>query len=151
MKLDIISIDDHPNDLNQFIDFFANNWDIDRRIYNDCITNSLADNKKIPMWYLLLKNDEIIGGYGLISNDFNSRQDLTPWLCALFIKESERGHKFGEKLLEHARLEAKKLGYQNLYLCTNHNGYYEKYGWKHISNCYHPWGSESKVYKISTI
>lgn len=150
MHMKIISIRDNPQYLNSGIDYFTAKWGIDRRIYADCIGNSLYTENPLPRWYLMLKEDEIIGSYGLITNDFISRQDLYPWLCALYIEERERGKKLGSMLLEHGRIEAAKMGFEKLYLCTDHNGYYEKYGWNYIGNGFHPWGSESRIYEHIT-
>lgn len=146
----IISIRENPEYLERGIDYFTAKWGIDRRIYADCISHSITTDNPLPRWYLLLYDDEIIGSYGLITNDFISRQDLYPWLCALYIEESHRGQQLGAMLLEHGRAEAAKLGFSKLYLCTDHNGYYEKYGWKHIADGYHPWGEKSKIYEISS-
>ena len=77
----------------------------------------------------MIKNDSIIGCFGLITNDFISRQDLYPWLCALFVEEHERGKQLGARMLEFGLNEADKLGYSKVYLCTSHNNFYEKYGW----------------------
>lgn len=151
MDIQIRGIRENPEYLERGIDYFALNWSIDRRIYKDCISNSITTNSPLPRWYLMLKGDEIIGSYGLITNDFISRQDLFPWFCALYIEENERGKQLGAKLLEHGRIEAANLGYEKLYLCTSHNGYYEKYSWKHIADGFHPWGSESKIYENETI
>lgn len=151
MSIQIVGIRDNPEYLERGIDYFASKWGIDRKIYADSITHSITTGNPLPRWYLLLKNDEIIGSYGLITNDFISRQDLYPWLCALFIEKDERGRQLGSKLLEHGRTEAAKSGFGKLYLCTNHDGYYEKYGWKHIANGFHPWGEESKIYEISSL
>ena len=76
----------------------------------------------------------IIGNYGLIMNDFISRQDLWPWLCALYVDEAFRGRAFGAQMLEHGIQESRRLDFDNLYLCTDHIGYYEKYGWLYIGN-----------------
>jgi hypothetical protein len=54
-------------------------------------------------------------------------------------------------LLEHGRKEAGKLGYDKLFLCTEHINYYEKYGWRKIGIGYHPWGEESSIYSADTI
>ena len=41
----------------------------------------------------------------------------------------------------------KKAGFDNLYLSTEHIGYYEKYGFQYIGQSYHPWGDESRIYE----
>ena len=122
--------------------------DISREIYDDCISNSVVTTSPLPRWYLMLNDDKIIGGYGLITNDFISRQDLFPWLCALYIDEEYRGSRLGSKLLEHCKTEASKLGYKKLYLSTDLEGYYEKYGWKALAHGYHPLEAESMIYEI---
>jgi len=52
------------------------------------------------------ENDEIIGGCGLIQNNFVDRTDLFPYLCAFFVEEKARGNALGAKLLENARIDA---------------------------------------------
>lgn len=151
MNINIKSIRENPEYLERGIDYFYAKWKIDKRIYADCISNSITTNSPLPRWYLMLKEDEIIGSYGLITNDFISRQDLFPWLCALFVEETERNKGLGGKLLEHGRKQAGALGYKKLYLSTDHIGYYEKYSWKHIATGFHPWGAESRIYESETI
>ena len=151
INVNIISIRENPNYLERGIDYFTAKWGIDRRIYADCISNSITTESPLPRWYLMLKGSEIIGSYGLVTNDFISRQDLYPWLCALYIEENERGKKLGGTLLNHGRKEAANLGYKKLYLSTDHDGYYEKYSWRHIATGFHPWGAESRIYESEAI
>lgn len=138
MGFKIIGVRENSEYLTKAIDYFTEKWGIDRRIYEDCISNSITTQSPLPRWFLMLNNDEIIGSYGLITNDFISRQDLYPWFCALYIEEKYRGKELGGRLLEHGRIEAAKLGYKKVYLATDHNGYYERYGWVHIGNGIHP-------------
>lgn len=150
MEYKIISVRENPEYLERAVDYFSTKWGIERIIYQDCISNSITTKSSLPRWYLMLNNDdEIIGSYGLITNDFISRQDLWPWLCALYVDENYRGKALGGKLLEHGRREAFKLGFEKLYLATDHIGYYEKYGWEYIGTGYHPWGDESRIYEIA--
>lgn len=58
------------------------------------------------------------------------------------------GNAYGLMLIEKAKQDAKNAGFQNLYLCTDHIGYYEKYGFKYIGNGYHPWEEQSRIYEI---
>jgi predicted N-acetyltransferase YhbS len=94
----------------------------------------------------MLKGDEIIGSYGLIENDFMVRKDLTPWLCALYVEESERRRSLCGELLAHGLKEAAKLGFAKVYLCTDHIGYYERYGWNLSGMEESEFGGETRVY-----
>ena len=145
----IISVRENPDYKNRAIEYFQRSWkSVLPIIYEDCITHSIEAKNSLPQWYLLEKSDEIIGCAGLITNDFISRGDLYPWVCAIFIEEKHRGKGYGSILIEKAKSDAKKAGFGYLYLCTSHIGYYEKYDFKYIGQGYHPWGEESRIYEL---
>lgn len=146
MNYDLISVRDYPEYFERAVNYFSSKWNAGYNVYNDCIKHSITTLNSLPRWYLLVNdNDEIVGGYGLITNDFNSRQDLWPWLCALYVEESERGQGLGSMMLEHGKCEAKKLSFDTLYLATDHVDYYEKYGFTYLAQCYSP-NDEGRVY-----
>ena len=144
----IISVREQPEYLERAVDYFAEKF-LERRLYADCIAHSITTASPLPRWYMLIKKDSIIGCYGLITNDFISRQDLYPWFSALYIEESERGQQLGALLLEHGCKEAGRLGFKKLYIATDHIGYYEKYGWTYIAIGQHPWehDQQSRIYE----
>jgi N-acetylglutamate synthase-like GNAT family acetyltransferase len=145
----IISVRENPEQRDKTIKYFQKSWkSVLPSIYEDCIKHSIASIKPLPQWYLLEKNEEIIGCAGLITNDFISRMDLYPWICALFIEEKHRGNGYGSLLIEKAKDDAKKAGFDYVYLSTDFIGYYEKYGFKYIGQGYHPWNEESRIYEI---
>ena len=145
----IIAVRDNPDYLVKAIDYFSSKWGIPRCIYQDSIGTGITTPGSLPRWYLMLKGEEIIGSYGLITSDFNSRQDLWPWLAALYVEESERGKGLGGMLLKHGVDEAVKLGFPTVYLFTDHVGYYEKYGWKYIADGYGIDGEASRIYEFT--
>jgi len=144
----IISIRENPAYAERAVDYFSSKWSsVSRIIYEDSINHSINAENPLPQWYLLYDNEEIVGCAGLITNDFISRMDLYPWICALFIEEKYRGNSYGALLLEKTKEDSLKNGFKNVYLCTGHIGYYEKYGFEYIGQGYHPWGEESRIYK----
>ncbi|WP_455931412.1 GNAT family N-acetyltransferase [Priestia aryabhattai] len=151
--MQIINVREHVEYQDKAIKYIQNKWANENtlKLYEDCIRHSLKTDNSFPIWYLLENKGEIIGCAGLISNDFISRMDLWPWVCALYIEESYRGMSLGEKLLLKIKEDTKNAGFNKLYLCTNHIGYYEKYDFSYIGDGYHPWGSSSKIYEASLI
>lgn len=148
--MELISVRENPEYKDRMIKYFQSKWasESSMKVYEDCIESCLTTNSPLPHWYILEESGNIIGGAGLITNDFISRMDLYPWLCALYIEENYRGNEYGSMLLDKAKRDAKAGGFENLYLCTDHIGYYERYGFEYIGTGYHPWGSESRIYKF---
>lgn len=145
----IISVRENPEMKDKAIEYISSKWSAPKVIYEDCITHCITARVPLPQWYLLEKDGEIIGCAGLITNDFISRMDLYPWICALFIEENHRGNIYSRLLIEKAKDDAKKAGFDNLYLSTDHIGFYERFGFRYIGNGYHPWEDESRIYEIN--
>ncbi|MDR7870778.1 MAG: GNAT family N-acetyltransferase [Tissierellaceae bacterium] len=150
LLIEIISVKESPEYKDRAIKYFQSKWASENsmKVYEDCITNCVTTTSLLPQWYLLMDKDKIIGCAGLITNDFISRMDLYPWVCALYIEEQYRGNGYGSLLLEKAKIDSKKSNFPHLYLCTDHIGYYEKYGFQYIGTGYHPWGESSRIYAV---
>ncbi len=151
MNPEIINLKNRPDLKEKAIKWFSSKWGIDEIEYRKSFDEMYSDLSPIPLWFVILGNDgEIAAGCGIIENDFVDRTDLKPYLCALFVEPQYRGNALGGKLLFNARKEAKKGGFENIYLCTDHIGYYEKYGWEYIAIGNHPWGETSRIYQANT-
>lgn len=147
--MNIISVREHPEWAERMIKYFQKHWASEESmmVYEDCITHCIDAAVRLPQWYVMVDGETIIGCAGLITNDFISRMDLYPWICALYVEEAYRGHAYGSLLLKRAKDDAAKAGYSHVYLCTDHVGYYEKYGFEYIGAGYHPWGETSRIYR----
>jgi N-acetylglutamate synthase-like GNAT family acetyltransferase len=142
---------DYSGGFEKAIKYYHSKWGSDKNysFFYDAISHSSNSPTGLPRFYLLLKQEKIIGCCGLVTNDFISRHDLYPWLAGIFIEEEERGHALGNMLMEYAEKEAKKAGFTHIYLTTDHDGYYEKYGWNRIEDGFELSGELTKIYMKS--
>jgi len=77
---------------------------------------------------ILLDNDKLIGFISLFPYDTDERKDLSPWYATIYVKEEYRGKGYS-KILNNAILkEAKNRGFTKIYLKTELDNYYEKFG-----------------------
>jgi GNAT superfamily N-acetyltransferase len=146
----IINVKDYSQGIDKALNYIHGIWgnESNFNFYKDAIVHSALPGKPLPQFFLLLKNNEPIGCCALITNDFISRHDLYPWLACLYVAENERGNQYGNVLMEHAEREAKKAGFSSIYLTTDHDGYYEKYGWTRIEDGIDLFsGKSSRIYQ----
>jgi len=146
----VISVRENPEYKDKIIACLQARWESVRPVvYEDSVNHTIGSENPLPQWYVLEHEGEAIGCAGLITNDFISRMDLYPWLCALYVDENYRGNSYGKFLIDRAMYDARVGGFKNMYLCTDHIGYYEKYGFRYIGTGYHPWDDESRIYEIT--
>lgn len=147
-EIKIISVRETHEFARKATEYFSSRWsEVPQDVYRDCITESLYAPGCLPQWYLLLDKDVIIGCCGLVTNDFISRMDLCPWVCALYVEEDRRGRGYAGMLLEHCRRDTETYGFRSLYLYTGLEGFYEKYGYAYIGKGYGPDGVPVHMYR----
>lgn len=93
-----------------------------------------------------MKNEEIIGGIGVIDNDYHDRIDLTPNVCALYVEEAYRCKQIAKHLLQYVSNDMHDLGIDILYLITDHTSFYERYNWSFLCMVQNNDRSSSRMY-----
>ena len=111
--------------------WFHEKWSVPEEAYARCMRAYLAGEAEYG-WYLCLDGDRIIGGLGVIDNDFHDRRDLSPNICAVYTEEEYRGRGVAGRLLDMAVEDLKARGASPVYLVTDHIGFYERYGWEFL-------------------
>ncbi|MDE6883280.1 MAG: GNAT family N-acetyltransferase [Lachnospiraceae bacterium] len=130
MDSHIIRLKDQPELLTAAAQWFHEKWGIPTEAYLESMQQCLAGNHPVPQWYLALEQDRIIGGLGVIENDFHNRKDLTPNVCAVYTEEDRRLQGIAGALLACVCTDMKEQGIDTLYLLTDHASFYERYGWE---------------------
>lgn len=144
----IVSINDCPTMLEEAACWFSARWHIPFEAYRDSMTDGFASGGGIPKWYLAMEGERIAGGCGIIANDFHDRPDLTPNLCALWVEEEFRCRGIAGELLARAVSEVCRMGYEKLYLVTDHTSFYERYGWTFLTMVNGDDGRPARLYEI---
>ena len=124
-----IDLINYPNLKDDAAAWFSSCWGIPKEAYLECMDDYLNGITKYG-WYLCLDNEKIVGGLGVIKNDFHDRLDLCPNICAVYVLEEYRNNGIAGRLLNMAVNEMKKKGITPIYLVTDHIGFYEKYGFE---------------------
>ncbi len=93
----------------------------------------------------LHKND--IAGYCTVAkSDCIPNISYTPYIGYLFVGEKYRGQRLSQKLISFAISYLRTQGFHQVYLVSDHENLYEKYGFKVIDTKTAPWGEIEKIY-----
>ena len=124
-----ITLRDRPELADTAAEWFHDFWGVPKEAYLVCM-NAYLDKATEYGWYLCLDGEKIIGGLGVIENDFHDRKDLSPNICAVYTDEEYRGKGIAGNLLNMAVEDLRAGGISPVYLITDHTDFYERYGWE---------------------
>lgn len=126
-----ISMRDRPEMKDSAAEWFHEKWGVPQESYLERM-KAYLDGTTEYGWYLCVDGDKILGGLGVIENDFHDRKDLSPNICAVYTEEGYRGRGIAGKLLDMAVEDMRSKGISPVYLLTDHTGFYERYGWEFL-------------------
>ena len=128
-EFQFITLREQPELMIPAAEWFHSKWRVPTEAYLECMDAYLSGQTELG-WYLCIDRDTIIGGMGVIENDFHDRKDLAPNVCAVFTEESYRCQGIAGRLLNMVVEDLRTKGISPVYLFTDHTGFYERYGWE---------------------
>jgi GNAT superfamily N-acetyltransferase len=90
-------------------------------------------NKDFIPSTFIAKDIDLSGSAAIVSQDMETRPQLSPWLASVYVPPEKRGCGIGTKLVLHVMAQAKREGLSTLYLFTpDRQNFYLNLGWSII-------------------
>ncbi len=143
--MQIIRVDEMPAIKDRAAAWFAEKWKGHQDEYRSSIHQSINKNILLPKWYIMLEDGQVIAGAGVISNDPPIQKEQRPTVCAVYVEEQYRGKGIAGALLEYLSIDMMFRGVEALYLTTELDTFYERYGWQFMTEIK---DSEDKIMRV---
>ena len=93
-----------------------------------------------------LDQQKICGYCTVTKTDCIPDVSYTPYIGYLFVGEKYRGKRLSQKLIQYAMDYLKSIGFEQVYIVSDHENLYEKYGFNVIDRKAAAWGTVEKIY-----
>lgn len=100
MKYEIVKLRERPELVPKAARWFEHTFQIPESVYLESMKEMLSNRGPVPQWYAAMDGGVILGGMGVIENDFHNRPDLAPNVCAVYTDKPYRGQGIAGALLE---------------------------------------------------
>lgn len=124
---------------------FAQNcsWGAGKSLSENMRENTFTDWERV---IIALHENEIAGYCTVAKKDCIPDVPYTPYIGYLFVAEKYRGQRLSQKLISYAISYLQTLGFHHVFLVSDHENLYEKYGFKVIDKKLALWGEMEKIY-----
>ena len=136
-NMQIIDIKNNDKYLDEYIELCSVEWGSPKtkeqmQLYIENKKKRIHTEGKAISILGLIEENILIGFISLFKYDGDERKDLTPWYATMYVKKEYRGLGYSKLLNDAILNKARLLGYNVVYLKTNLENYYEKFGAKYI-------------------
>ena len=118
-----VTLRERPDLKSLAAEWFHSKWGVPTSSYLESMEAYLIKETEYG-WYLCLSGDRIVGGMGVIENDFHDRKDLSPNVCAVYTEKEYRRKGVARHLLDITVEDMRTKGISPIYLVTDHIGLY---------------------------
>ena len=124
----------------------ACSWRAGKSLAQEMQNHAFSDWERV---FVLHENGNIYGYCTVAKKDCIPDLTYTPYIGYLFVDEKKRGHRIGQKLILAAMDYLRNVGFHEVYLVSDYENLYEKYGFSVICRAAAPWGAVEKIYHQS--
>ena len=110
------------------------------------------DSSAFSSWervVVALQSEKICGFCTVVKEDCIPGVPYSPYIRCVFVGEPYRGRRLSQKMIGFSIDYLKSIGFHKVYLVSDHDGLYEKYGFQVVDRQPAPWGSLEKIYMLS--
>ena len=138
--MEILNLKDNLKFLQEVVILEHKEWasnpndNIEKRIEEKCEKVRNLLNTPDFCKLILVDNDILIGFISIFPKDSDEEPDLTPWYATMYVKSEYRKKGYSRILNDAILKEARRRGYKEIYLKTELDNYYEKFGAVYIKN-----------------
>lgn len=94
---------------------------------------SRATRGGVPVTFVAVDGDVLLGSASLVEDDLETRPELTPWLASVFVAPEHRGRGVASALVRRVVEEARDSEVSRLYLwTTDQERLYARLGWRPV-------------------
>ena len=96
--------------------------------------HKMRDNKfkDFECVFVAIEDHKVIGFCTITITDYIPNCSYTPWIGFVFVDENYRGNRLSQKMIEEVLEYAKIKGIKKVYISTEEDNLYEKYGFIQI-------------------
>ncbi|MCL2154278.1 MAG: GNAT family N-acetyltransferase [Leptospirales bacterium] len=120
-----------------------------RLIMHEYKKRALSD--ELPCSFVAFWNEFPVGMVSLRKIDLQSREDLTPWLSALYVLPDYRNRGIGSELINAVLNSSQEKGFRRIFLFLDNRGiielekYYSARGWIYLDDSSDSEGNNTKI------
>lgn len=118
-------------------------WNAGKSLSKNMSENVFTDWERV---IVALHGQNIAGYCTVAKSDCIPNVLYTPYIGYMFVDEKYRGHRLSQQLISYAMSYLQSLGFHQVFLVSDHENLYEKYGFKVIDRKMAPWGEIEKIY-----
>ena len=118
-------------------------WSAGRFLAGEMKKDAFSDWERV---IVSLESEDICGYCTVAKRDCIPDVPYTPYIGYIFVGEPYRGKRISQKMIEFAEEYLKSIGFEKVYIVSDHDNLYEKYGFTVIDRKMASWGEEEKIY-----